>query len=176
MNTFPSVTIAVFEKQADADLAQSRLQKADINSMIEEYDHDAAYYRFDPVAVGIHLKVHPEDVEQAEAALANDTVDEPHKALEEDIPTAEPLNPREEMAQQAWNGAWMSLLFPPLYLFVFWLILKVHFANEPLRPQLRKRAWIAALIAMPVVALTLFVIQEVFFALLRNVTSNFGRD
>lgn len=174
MSTFPSVTIAVFEKQAAASLALSRLQKAGITAMLDEEVDDSAPLQAGRVADLIQLKVHERNVEEATAVLADDAFEKANEVLPGDLPE-EPLNSREELAQRAWNGALISLAALPIQLFVFWLVLKVYFSKEPLRASLRKRAWIAAAISLPVVLIAIPIFSLLLTELLRGVLSYFWR-
>ena len=64
-----------------------------------------------------------------------------------------PLTSREQNADRAFLGAVFGLLFWPLELYVFWLLLKVYTSDEELHPLKRRKALFAALINLPLMVM-----------------------
>ena len=59
-------------------------------------------------------------------------------------------------------GAALGLLFPPLQFYVSYLLLRVYFSDERLRPRYRALALIAALINVPMLLLTGVILRTWF--------------
>jgi hypothetical protein len=60
------------------------------------------------------------------------------------------LTKREQDADRALRGAVIGLLFLPLQLYVFWLLLRVFVSDEELGAGKRRKAVVAALINLPI--------------------------
>ncbi|HZU35229.1 MAG TPA: hypothetical protein VFA18_04955 [Gemmataceae bacterium] len=71
-----------------------------------------------------------------------------------------PPNVREQTARRAVRGAVLGLLLWPLQLYVFWLLLRVFLSDEPLTPETRRLATIAACINLPVIALCCWLLGQ----------------
>lgn len=139
---------------------------------------------------GIRLQVVADDVAHAQAILASPPGTEPANELEAErtedagqsrLQTDEPSGPelgeseepepqttdRERNAERAFRGAILGLLFFPLQVYVFWLLLRVYLSDEDLRGRSRSRAWVAAVINAPYV---------LFVCLLLHVALELRRD
>ncbi len=58
----------------------------------------------------------------------------------------DPLTRREDMAERAFRGAVIGILFVPWQLCVAWLLLKIYFSDERLEPAHCRKAFVAATI------------------------------
>jgi hypothetical protein len=77
-----------------------------------------------------------------------------------------PMSAREENANRALRGAVVGLLFAPLQLYVFYLLLfKVFASDEPIRPIYTRRARQAAAINIPYTVVILIVIRWTIYSL-----------
>jgi len=77
-----------------------------------------------------------------------------------------PMSAREENANRALRGAVLGVLFAPLQLYVFYLLLfKVFASDEPIRPVYTRRAWQAAAINIPYTVVILIVIRWTIYSL-----------
>ena len=160
------LTVATFDSPIDANLAKNRLEAAGIRAFLADEETVAMTWQFANAVGAIKLQVAARDFNraldllaerspgagppaEAAAGLAAEDPDVEQGLVagtaEEDEP--EPArSAREENAYRAWRGAVFGLLFWPLQLYVFWLLLKVYVSDEPLRPEHRWRAWVAAAI------------------------------
>lgn len=92
-------------------------------------------------------------------AWKTDPEEEP-QAPESESLTDIPLSAREENAVRALRGAVLGILFAPLQIYVFYLLLfKIFASDEPLRPVYTRRACQAALINIPYMIMILFLIR-----------------
>ncbi|HEX4000746.1 MAG TPA: DUF2007 domain-containing protein [Pirellulales bacterium] len=74
----------------------------------------------------------------------------------------DPWNRRERSADRAFRGAVFGLLFLPLQIYVFWLLLKVFVLDDSLAPRLRRQAILAAAINLPIIFLFLVWLSYMF--------------
>jgi hypothetical protein len=94
--------------------------------------------------------------------------DESQNLLTQEVATDPdlPMSAREENANRALRGAVLGVLFAPLQLYVFYLLLfKVFASDEPIRPIYTRRAWQAAAINIPYTAVILIVIRWTIYSL-----------
>jgi hypothetical protein len=68
-------------------------------------------------------------------------------------------NDRKNNADRADRGAVVGLLFLPLQLYVFYLLLKIFTSREPLGDRGRRRALIAAVINLPLMIALCFLFR-----------------
>jgi hypothetical protein len=67
---------------------------------------------------------------------------------EDDLEEEPPLTTRERNALRAFRGALLGILFPPIELYVLYLVYKVFVSDEQLGPRYRNMAWAAAVIML----------------------------
>jgi hypothetical protein len=104
--------------------------------------------------IGDAWKINPDDESQNVATQ--------EVATDPDLP----MSAREENANRALRGAVLGVLFAPLQLYVFYLLLfKVFASDEPIRPVYTRRAWQAAAINIPYIAVILIVIRWTIYGL-----------
>jgi hypothetical protein len=105
-----------------------------------------------PVAVSPAAKLPGDAAIESLAALPTAAdIDEPSSDQDEaDLEEEPPLNTRERDSLRALRGALLAILFPPLALYVLYLMIKVYVAEEPLAPRYRTMAYAAAITNMTV--------------------------
>ncbi len=171
-------TIARFLEPIEADLARGRLQADGIRVFIEGSGFASMNWPLSMGNRGVKLQVPTEDAERATAILnelsqANDedagedewseTDDDEADAYGKQEPDDEPeLTVREQIADRAFRGAVLGVLFLPIQFYVFWLLLRVFVSDEPLSSRLRGRALIAAAINLPLIVLISFWLKGFF--------------
>jgi hypothetical protein len=166
------VTVATFGGPIEANLAKNCLESAGVNAFLADEEAAAMAWHLTNAFGGIKLQVREQDAEEALAVLVETNAAEPLVPGHAEAPSFPPreaaqpvqmsgaeidesgpgLTSREENADRAFRGAVLGLLFLPLQLYVFWLLLKVYVSNEELRPDGRRRAFVAAFINLPVMA------------------------
>ncbi len=178
------VTIATFWNTVEANLARNRLEDGGLHAFLADEEATSMTWALTNALGGIKLQVYARESEDARAILeergaadlgapgpAEDTSswrNEAERPLEQggadaDVDEAEPeTTTRERDAERALRGAIFGLLFLPLQLYVFWLLLKVFVSDEPLRAAKRRRALIAALINLPIVVVFCLVLWAMF--------------
>lgn len=155
-------TIGVFWSEFEAQLAKSRLEAAGIAAVLQG-DAGVTMTWYLGNAEGIKLQVARRDVETAQACLADNAMDVAWEdAAEADTAGAAEtstgdeeetvVSARESSAERAWRGAILGLFFWPVQFYVFYLLVKVLVSEEPLRGRARRRAWLAAVINVPITA------------------------
>jgi hypothetical protein len=171
--------IATFQSPVEANLAKNRLEAAGIPAFLEGEEAAAMAWPFANAAGGVKLHVAARDAPQASACLAGAdsvtgvasgestpaaettgitlergraakgiTLEPKERTGEEEEPS---LTAREQNASRAWRGAVLGLLFLPLQMYVFYLVLKVYVSDDELSEEHRRRAWMAAAINLPLV-------------------------
>jgi len=159
MNTVKLVTLTTFQQIAAAKLVQNKLREAGIDSFIADGEVITTDWLLSNALGGIKLQVKQNELETAREVIA-ERLDDTEiaqmaaeagdlHALEGDDPPETPLNEREQLVESAWRGSWMSLMFPPMYFFIAWLLIKVYFREEPINAKLRKRLWFAVALTVP---------------------------
>jgi len=104
--------------------------------------------------IGDAWKINPNDESQNVATQ--------EVATEPDLP----MSAREENSNRALRGAVLGVLFAPLQLYVFYLLLfKVFASDGPIRPVYTRRAWQAAAINIPYTVVILIVIRWTIYSL-----------
>lgn len=156
-------TIATFANPVEAQLAQNRLRSAGIQAVLAN----------ETAVDGITLLVPADDAPEARICLADFSFDD--RARSEQITTTpqavtEPLQPaddaddeptvREENARRAFSAAVLGLLCLPIQFYVIYLLLVILNSNEVLRPQYQRKAWLAAVMNIPLIALLLFFVAR----------------
>ena len=161
------VTVATFWNSVEAELARGRLRDAGIRAFLaDETMVGMAWYLGNAIG-GVKLQVGDGDAEAAPQKCcpkATHRLPMRQAARRKRAPpmqsesTASPaddeadereLSAREENAERAFHGAVIGLLLMPLQLYVFWLLLKVFFSHEELRPNKRRAALWAGAINIP---------------------------
>jgi hypothetical protein len=163
-------TIAMFWSPVEANLAKGRLEAAGITAFLQGEEAVAMNWLLSNALGGIKLQVAAQDLERAQACLAevrstaSETPDEAAVQAETEpgstgrepgpaAPADEEAEPaptvREQNADRAWRGAVFGLVFLPLQLYVFYLLVKVYVSEDVLRDEHRRRAWLACGINLP---------------------------
>ncbi len=114
---------------------------------------------------GIKVQVPSEYVDRALEILSPASTDaerspeaESDADGDDEAQSEQQLTVREQNADRAFRGAAIGVLFIPLQIYVFWLLMKVLVSDEPLSRLSRHRAIIAAAINIPLmIVLGLFV-------------------
>jgi hypothetical protein len=181
------VTIATFGEPLEANLAKGYLESAGIPAFLADEQTVGIAWHLTNAIGGIKLQVADDRADEAQSILAErsstkpdapeplditDTTDAPDATIPDPSPTLsyeaagtedeqglEPTN-RERNADRAWRGALFGLLFFPLELYVFWLLIKVFTSDERVNPRQLRRALMAAVINVPAVLLILFICKE----------------
>jgi hypothetical protein len=81
-------------------------------------------------------------------ALGDIEGEAPNAEDEDDLEEEPPLTTRERNGLRAFRGALLGILFPPIELYVLYLVYKVFVSNEPLGPRYRNMARAAAVIML----------------------------
>jgi hypothetical protein len=177
------LTIATFWNSDEANLARNRLEAAGIGAFLMGEEAVAMAWLLTNAVSGIKLQVAECDAERAQACLAEDasvaempwggeavtaetfgTEAQPVTAPpeeEEPVKTNRDLN-----ADRAWRGAALGLIFWPLHLYVFYLLLKVYISTEPLHSNQRRHGWMAAAINLPLMFVFCLVFRGWFAGLI----------
>jgi len=164
------ITVATFWDPIEAGLARGRLEAAGIRSFLADEQMVGTAWHLQNAIGGAKLQVIDTDAVAALEVLSEqDAVDEDADGvvnagpidresvaaiIDDDADTpdepAQPLSSREEDADRAYRGAIIGLMFPPLQLYVLWLLLGVYVAkDEPLCASKRRTAICAAAISIP---------------------------
>jgi len=164
-------TVATFWDPIEADLARNYLKSRGMPVVLEGAESVSMAWLLTNAVGGIKLQVREEDADTALAILAEGAPAGPPASAQpgeeissasevepfdergaEDAAESEPaLSRREQNADRAFRGAVLGLLFIPLQMYVFWLLLKVFLSDEPLRPDKRRNAILAGIINLPMV-------------------------
>jgi hypothetical protein len=172
------VTIASFDDPVQANLARNRLGADGIEAILTDTNTIAMTWLLSNAVGGIKIQVVAKDVGAAEGILdrspeselePGSSVDMPETLRPGDSPTADPeagpeievedededeeeeLAPteRELNAERAFRGAVLGILFRPIQLYVFYLLLRVFVSEERLEARPRHRAIVAAIVNLP---------------------------
>jgi hypothetical protein len=166
------VTVARFAEPVKANLAKNCLEAEGIPAFLADEITVGMAWQLSNALGDIKLQVAEQDAERARMALAElpgADAGEPEEAVEGAEPQAaeaddeaeEPRSVREETADRAVLAALIGLLVIPLQLYVFWLLLKVFVSDEPLGPKHRRNAILAAVINLPIVAITCVFVHDI---------------
>jgi len=158
------VTIATFGDSIEANLAKHELQAAGVASVLLN-ENTASMWGL-PALEAVKLQVDEQNAVMARKILDDTTpVEFPEPEVEvfeafdneppPDEKPAEGLTSREQDADRALRSALLGLLVCPLQLYTIWLLIRIFFSNEPLRPDKRRKAWLAAAIIVPYVVVLL---------------------
>jgi hypothetical protein len=97
------------------------------------------------------INVHEAAVESLAALPTAADIDEsPNDSDEPDLAEEPPPSQRERDSLRALRGALLAILFPPLALYVLYVVIKVYVSEEPLAPRYRHLAYAAGIINMTV--------------------------
>jgi len=172
-------TVATYFEPIQADLARSRLEGEDIPTFIEGGEFASMAWHLSLANRGIKVQVPTEQAERASALLSKASLasaghkqgdegraeaDEKEPEFDDDREAEDEPEPtvREQNADRAFRGAAMGLLFLPLQLYVFWLLLRVFVSEESLSRHSRNRAFAAAAINFPLIVLFCFFLRSLF--------------
>jgi hypothetical protein len=114
-------------------------------ALLNKHKKPAASTRDEPVEDPPEAALSPNLAGSDEAEAGDEHEDE----NQEDEPEPS-LTDREKDAERACRGAFVGLLFIPLQVYVFYLLLKVFVSQERLADRARRRALVAAAINLPV--------------------------
>jgi hypothetical protein len=136
---------------------------------------------------GIKLQVAAEDAEQARILLRELPADgelqdgdtqvpltkyESEMQLASSSPPDEEDEPqltdREKNAECAWRRALVGILFLPFEFYVFWLLLRVYVSEERLGADYYRRAWLAALVNLPLVFVMCLILRTFLTAVIET--------
>lgn len=156
----PFVTVAEYLDRTQADLARERLHAAGFDETLVQFATQASADSQNIQTAQNAHSTYEVQVPQARASEARailEGVDEqwpPSKQeFYEEFDDADtpgtPQTERERNAKRAYNGAVFGLVFFPLQLYAFWLLLKVILSEDRLDQEHRRLAIIAALINIP---------------------------
>jgi hypothetical protein len=164
------VTVATFDEAVSASFVRNLLDEAGIPAVIADQNSITWDWMLSNALHGIKVQVNASDAEaarqmieehdplgltdsEAVAAMARSDDGEPRSAEPEDVSQQEQLvedepapSLRERDADRALRGAMLGLIFPPLQLYVSYLIFKVFVSEEPLGKDYRNKALAASLI------------------------------
>ncbi len=170
-------TVATYFEPIQADLARSRLGDEGIPAFIQGGEFASMAWHLTIANQGVKVQVPTEDAERALAILSETSPAGGQEHGDEHWPQtgeetgliddreieAEPLQTiREQNADRAFRGAVIGVLFMPLQLYVFWLLLKVFVSEESLSRRSRTRAFVAAAINLPLMLLLCFLLRLLF--------------
>jgi hypothetical protein len=166
------VTVSAFDREIDASFARDRLEAAGIEAQLANQATVGLAWHMARAVGGVQLQVAAEDVERAEAVLAED-FDDPD---EEDDPVVDvgpragegsdeaeeaPPNERERLAERAFRTAVFAFLFWPIFIWAAILSLRVWTTPGPWRPHYRRRArWAAAFASVPWILVLLYLVAS----------------
>lgn len=183
MQTHKLVTIARYQNVSTANLAKNKLEIAGIASFLADAETINTDWLLSNALGGVKLQVEASDADRAreqlsyemdeaslealdqEAVESADEWTEPHGTTS-DEPLA-PLSDREELAKRAWRGALLSLLFPPLFLLIGWMVFRIYLSDEPLGQPYRRQAWLAGLMSLPALCFAMWLVCYALLSPLR---------
>jgi len=165
------VTVAEFSDSVQAAMARNYLAAAGVPAFLSDEATVATAWHLAGALGGIKLQVAEEDEGPARQLMAEIALAGAEPAREDrgaDLP-GEPdddeqirLTAREEDAHRALKGAIFGILFCPLQVYVFWLLLKVFASGQPLGARYRGEAIVAAAINLPFLLLILVLLRAMF--------------
>ncbi len=163
------VTVATFLSPVEANLAKNELEAAGVKAYLLDEETANTAWQLTSAIGGVKLQVAEHAARQAATVLAHqpdtDFTDDDSPAVDAgpmsemiataDIPRTladEPervLTAREQRAERAYRGAVFGMVFAPLHLLVFWVLLRVFLSDERLNADMRRKALIAFFINLP---------------------------
>jgi Putative prokaryotic signal transducing protein len=177
------VTVASFADPIEANLAKNNLEAAGVRAFLANEEIVDMVWHFGNAIGWIKLQVGNDDAAVARALLGQnknaatvrldepaldslEAAESPHipNVDEEEADEDEPepvLTGREKDAERACRGAVVGLLFLPLQLYVFYLLLKIFVSREPLADRERRKALVAAAINLPFMIALCFLLRAV---------------
>jgi Putative prokaryotic signal transducing protein len=182
------ITVATFADPIEANLVKNNLEAAGIRTYLaneESVDmlwHVGNAFGWIKVQVGNDdadaarvilghnksvmstLDERVEDLPDATESLRVSSVDDEEQGGQDEDVEDEPeptLSDREKNADRACRGAVVGLLFLPLQLYIFYLLLKIFVSREPLGDRGRRKALTAAVINLPLMIGLCFLLRAV---------------
>jgi len=177
------VTVATFSDPIEANLAKNNLEAAGVHALLADQEAVDMIFAAGSALGWIKLQVGNDDVNVARAVL--NQLDN-HKTLGEIelaqaslgtsetrwIPEfdeeeagddeAEPrATERDNDAERAFRGAILGLLFLPLQIFVFYLLLRIFVSTDSLGDRQRRKVLIASVINLPLMIGLCFLLRAV---------------
>ena len=166
------VCVANFTTAELAAVAQLNLESQGIRCALSNQTTTGLFWHMSDALGGVGLLVAKTDQARALELLdeppanAAELIGDAWKTNQNDEPldaqaeSDNELSDREENANRALRGAVLGILFAPLQLYVFYLLLfKVFASDQKIRPLYIRRAWQAAAINIPYTAVILMVIR-----------------
>jgi hypothetical protein len=152
------MTVAIFATPAEASIARSCVEAAGITAFLAN-EVGAVGLGWSPANApgGVKLRVPTRQYEQAIAVLADSQQSDmqalDQAALDSGVADSEELEPpptsREQNVDRALRFAIVGfLLFPPLEVYVLWLLVKVFLSDEPLSARRRRRGLLALALSL----------------------------
>ncbi len=135
------VTIARFPSLFEAEVAQDRLKAEGIPCFLT--DTAMVGLGLPNVVGGTGLQVPAEHAAHARALL----VEAPTADVDRTSEEPESITEAERNARRAWRAALLGVVFWPLEWYAIWLLVKVGLSDDTLRPGLRWRALVAAVVS-----------------------------
>ena len=165
------VTLATFNDTVEANLAKNYLEEAGFPAFLADEETVNMDWLLGNAVGRIKLQVGDRDAEAARTLLSQHGHLEAPAAIgpeeirfessqaepedQEEDQDADEFEPtpttRDKNAERAFRGAIFGVLFFPLQFYVFYLLLRVFIAEEPLGDRERRKAIIAAIINLPFV-------------------------
>ena len=167
MNQNP-VFAGIYTNAIDAAMAKNLLEAEGIKALIADDQAIGMAWQMSIAMGGVKVLVSEGDLPRAEAVLAGLNRSLAHEVSQEpdsnagegtsteiydessDLETQQTAcSDRERLAEASWKGSLISILFLPLQLYVFWMLLRIMSSEAMLRPRFEKLAWWAAAVNIP---------------------------
>jgi hypothetical protein len=159
------VTVATFFQPIQAELAKSELAAEGIPAFIQGGEFASMAWHLTVANRGVKVQVPKERAERALEILSQKPSADAITTEADDDGEGEALHEltaREQDADRAFRGAVIGLLFIPLQLYVFWLLIKVFVSDQPLAKRWRNKAVLAAVINLSSMALLCLLARSLF--------------
>lgn len=176
------VVVGWYQNALEASMARNRLEAEGIRSVVSDDHTVTMYWVLAPAMGGIKISVMTADVDRASRALGVEidavdaeelerladesaTRDGPEETADTVAADEPPLNPREVMIERAFKGAMFGVALLPLQFWVSILLMRIFFADDPIRSSSKTHLIIAAAIG-PLLALVLLLwFGQTFFGI-----------
>ncbi|WP_020470731.1 putative signal transducing protein [Zavarzinella formosa] len=157
------VTIQMFENPIAANMAKNRLEAEGVRAFLS--DEEVTGINLGNAVGGVRLQTAAGDAERAVRILQSPSEPEDGEPVSEELVVIDRDDPafdrddddrrepellpteREKVADRAFRGGILGLIFSPLQFWVFALVVRVYFSNQELRGHYRTKAWVAGWIS-----------------------------